>query len=139
MTILEELKGIEERDGILHPKAVVDFARDPDTSLHNKFEWDDAKAGEQYRLEQARHIIRVQVTFLKKSDDEKIPVQAYHSLPDDRYAEGGYRSIVSILSDDDLRAKMLKEAKRELNTFKRKYQDLVELSSVFNEIERVLT
>ena len=138
MAVLDELKVIEERDGILQPKAVVDFARDPNTELHNKFEWDDAKAGEQYRIEQARHLIRVQVTFLKKNENENVPIQAYVSLTDDRYAEGGYRSIVSILSDDEMREKMLKDARRELNIFRRKYQSLVELSKLFQEIERVL-
>jgi hypothetical protein len=137
MSILDELKAIEERDGILNPQAVVDFARDPNTELHKKFEWENDVAGEQYRIWQARQLIRVQVTFLKNGNDA-IPTNAFVSMKEDRNKAGGYRSIASILSDDELRARMLKQARHELNVFKRKYQDLVELASLFQEIEKVL-
>jgi len=138
MAVLDELKAIEERDGILFPKAVVDFARDPGTNLHEHFEWDDAKAGYGYRLWQARQLISVQVLYLNDKKGEGKEVPAFVSLTEDRVLKGGYRSMVTILSDDDLRVKMLKDAKRELVRFRQRYQDLVELSDVFREVERIL-
>lgn len=137
-TVLEELRAIEERDGILNPQAVVDFARNPKTALHKKFEWNDKKAGEQHRLHQARMIINVQVTFLK-SKNENVPTMAFVSLKDDRNREGGYRSIATVLTDEELRAKMVDEAKHDFQIFRRRYQELVELSKLFDEIEKVLT
>jgi len=137
MAVLDELRAIEERDGILQPKAVVEFARNPETELHSRFEWDNEKAGDSHRLWQARQLISVQVTYLKsKSDNVESP--AFVSLVCDRNAQGGYRSIANVLSDDDLREKMLRDARRDLNIFKRRYQNLVELANVFQEIERVL-
>lgn len=132
--ILDELKAIEERDGILRPQAVVEFARDPGTALHTQFEWNDGKAGEQYRVWQARQLIRVQVTYLGQEQTE---APAFISLVVDRYSEGGYRSIAHVLTDEELRDKMLADAKRDLETFRRKYQGLVELTRVFKELDRV--
>jgi hypothetical protein len=138
MAVLDELKAIEERDGILYPQAVVDFARDPETHLHNKFEWDDAKAGEGYRIWQARQLISVQVLFLNDKDGKEKQSPAFVSLTTDRALKGGYRSMVTVLSDNDMRVKMLRDARRELGTFRKKYQDLVELADVFQEIEKIL-
>ena len=54
--IMDELELIQAMDpaGLLDPRRVVDYARDPDTALHSKFEWDDSLAAEQRRLRQAR-------------------------------------------------------------------------------------
>ena len=43
MSVKDELEQIRNANGgILYPKAVVDFARNPDTDLHSGFEWDDS-------------------------------------------------------------------------------------------------
>ena len=44
--ILEELEAIAKKhDGILRADDVVKYAKSPKTALHDKFEWDDQKAG----------------------------------------------------------------------------------------------
>jgi hypothetical protein len=56
--VQQELQAIADRhDGKLPASAVVDFARDPSTALHARFDWDDSEAAEKWRLEQARTII----------------------------------------------------------------------------------
>lgn len=55
----------DDVDGLVQPAAVVEAARDPESPLHDYFEWDDTAAAERYRLVQARHLlarIRVVVT-----------------------------------------------------------------------------
>lgn len=47
-----------ERDGRLTAAGVLDSARDSASPLHRCFEWDDSVAGERYRLDQARRLIR---------------------------------------------------------------------------------
>jgi hypothetical protein len=42
----------------IDPEDVVDVAKDPSHPLHDAFEWDDTEAARQYRLEQARYLIR---------------------------------------------------------------------------------
>ena len=78
---------------------MVEYARDPKTALHSRFEWDDSKAGHDWRLYQARQIIRLSVLVL---DNVRDPVRAWVSMKDDRVkAGGGYRSIGDVMSDEE--------------------------------------
>ena len=38
---------------------ILDAAKSPKSALHSHFEWDDTVAGHQFRLSQARHLMRV--------------------------------------------------------------------------------
>jgi hypothetical protein len=137
--IQKELERIRKRHGgVLRPVDVVETARDPENILHPRFEWDDEKAGEQYRLLQARQLIRVSVVVLDNGDDE--PVKAYWSYQEERYnrAGGGYTAMVDILRDEERYALMLEEAKNELSIFRQKYKQLKELASVIGEIDKLV-
>jgi hypothetical protein len=129
-TILDELETIRiDNGGVLKPQMVVEYARDPASTLHSSFEWDDSKAADQYRLRQASKIIRVTVTVLPGQTE---PVRAYVSLLADRGGYGdGYRALLDVLSDDAKRAVLLDEAKAEMQTFKRRYKVFSELAKVF--------
>lgn len=121
-----ELKTLERR-GLLRPEDVVEFASDPDTALHSRFQWDDEKAGHAYRLWQARQLIKVVVEVVAKDTE---PINAYVSLQSDRQT-GGYRTLVSVLSDDEKREELLLQAWRELEFWERKYRQLEELAPIF--------
>jgi hypothetical protein len=123
-------------EGCLNPEDVVEFAKNPKTALHSRFTWDNSEAARLYRLEQARHIIRVMVTTISGKNDKPEVVRLYVSLPEDR-GEGGYRTIVNVLSDNEYRKKMLEEAFKEFSYFRQKYALLTELSSVFEAMEKV--
>jgi len=55
---LEELRKIH--GGVLRPKDVLEFARNPKTHLHQCFGWDDAEVIRRWLLRQARQLVRVQ-------------------------------------------------------------------------------
>lgn len=133
-SVLMELETIRQQNGgILKADAVVEFARDPETALHSRFCWDDTEAAHQYRLEQARKIIRVTVTILPKANKE---YRAFVSLMEDRKETGGgYRATVDVLSDADKRARLIAQALAELNRIREQYQHLTELAPVFDAIE----
>lgn len=123
--------------GRLHPKHVVDAARDPKSPLHDKFEWDDRKASEAYRLQQATELIR-QVTFLPSGAKE--PIRAYVSLSSDRLSRGGFRATVDVLNDAQLKAVMIEDAKQELAAFQQRYDKLrkiAQFKGVFRAIDRI--
>jgi len=122
-----------EHGGVLNPPSVVEVAADPENILHGCFQWDDTKAAQEYRLWQARQLISTIVTILPNTRE---PVRMYVSLKDDR-EEGGYRGIVDVLNDADMRRRMLKEALAEFTHFKRKYQQVKELTPVFEAAEKV--
>jgi hypothetical protein len=138
MTVVEELEQIREANGgMLYPKSVVDFARDENTELHSKFEWDDTIAGENYRIWQARKVIRAVVTIIPHKN-EPYEVQTYVNMAADRYQGeekrdtiGGYRCLVDVLSTPALRNTLLEEALAEFESWERKYQMISELVEIF--------
>lgn len=135
MTVKEELELIADQNGgTITPEKVVAFAKRKKTALHAKFTWDDSKAAQQYRLEEARRVIRVHVTVINGADK---PVRAYVSLKQDR-GEIGYRRTVDVIAEPDLRAMMLEEAKAEMQVFADKYRSLSELSPVIDAIDTVI-
>ncbi len=133
--IREELDRIaSENGGILMPAAVVDAARPASSPLHSKFEWDDSAAAEQYRLQQARQLIRITVNVIGgRTDEEKLWV----SLTPDRAKGGGYRGIVSVMSDSNLRNQLLEDALADAENFQQKYRHLSELSDVFAAMKKL--
>jgi hypothetical protein len=139
MSVSEELEKIREaNNGILYPQSVVDFARDPSTELHSKFEWDNTVAGENFRIWQARKVIRALVTIIPHKNNEPFEVQTYVSMSVDRHRGeekneniGGYRYMIDVLSTPDLRESLLSDALAEFELWERKYKIITELAEVF--------
>lgn len=132
--IARELKRIAKANhGQLLPEKVVEAARPNSSPLHNRFEWDDTEAAQQYRLWQARHLIRVCVEYLP---GVSTPTEVFVSLSTDRVEGKGYRVMTEVLSREDSREQMLEDALAELNIFRLKYRRLKELSDVFEAIDR---
>lgn len=148
----EELDIIRQNNGgVINPSKVEKYARDPNTALHDQFEWDDSKAGYAHRLWQARQIISLELIIinkktgdiieldLKTSKEQGQSVRKYISLPIDRGSSNdkGYRSLTDILHDPDLRTQMLTQAKKDMKTFREKYECLTELAGVFVAMDKV--
>lgn len=136
MTYIDELNEICNRNrGILRAEDVVEYAKNPNTQLHSKFTWDDDEAAHQWRLQQARNIIRVSVVYEKRTNTE---IKAFVSMMDDRYEDGGgYRLMTTVLGDKEMRERILLQAKEELLVFKQKYSHLNELAKVFEAIDKI--
>ena len=73
--IAAELALIYQRKGILGAEDYVAAAADADSPLHQTLEWDDGVAGHQYRLQQARSIIRA--VIIKRGEADLGPVYVY--------------------------------------------------------------
>jgi hypothetical protein len=131
--IKAELEQVRQANGgLLKAESVVEFARNPDTELHHQFTWDDGEAAAQYRLMQARSVIRVCVSIIS---EEAPATRAYVSLPSDRVNGGGYRSMVDVIGDEGRRGEMLRDALERLHALRRKYSALSELTSVWSAVE----
>ena len=126
-----ELEEIHKRnpDGVLLPEDIVKFARNKNTALHSRFEWDNNKAAESYRIWQARTILNVYVTVRKVSQS---PQKVFVSLKSDRRAGGGYRKLKAVLRNKAARAELLSQAIQELRTWCERYDCLEELTPVIN-------
>jgi hypothetical protein len=135
--IQAELAQIQEQHGTLRAEDVVEFARNTRTALHAEFQWDDTEAAKQYRLSQARKIIRINVQVLPTARGN-VTVPVYVSLSSDRIQPGGgYRRLEDVMNDADLRQQFLDQALAEFERVRRKYQNLQELAPIFAAIERV--
>ena len=126
-------------DLTLSPQKVVDFAKNENTHLHSKFEWDDKKAGHAYRVWQARQIIALEFAVIKRNDIEMGPVRLFVSLKDDRKRDGGYRLITNVIDDEVLRKRMVEEALNEFIRVRDRYRTLNELNDVFEAISHAET
>ena len=134
--VSELQQSVAQHNGMLRPEDVVEFAKSPATALHTCFTWDDTQAAHNWRLVQARQIIRVSV--IVSPGDPKEKVRAFVSLKENRYNDEGYRSLISVMSDGDLRQVLLTEAMMEMQSFMDKYENLKELASVFAEMQKVV-
>ncbi|MGV0982810.1 MAG: hypothetical protein ACOYB0_10665 [Polynucleobacter sp.] len=112
----EELEKIECRDA----RSIVAAARKSKGELHSCFEWDDTKAAEEHRREQARLVLRMIVTPIdvkKGSEVVTTMVRAYESvrfasIPDDGEEEEPDKAMTYVptreaLSDPDLRQQII--------------------------------
>lgn len=131
---IEELK--RRNGGLITPELLVKHSKPKTSPTHNDFEWDDTKAGHNYRLWQARKIISVFVTMVQ-SDSGPVSTRAYVSLSTDR-VRGGYRSIGEILDNESLRNQLLVDALSELRAIQKKYAAIQELTGVFKEVSKAI-
>lgn len=121
---------IESKVG-LTARSLLDANREEGTLLHDEFEWDNEIAAEEYRLQQARHIINC--LCIKTESKKEQPVRAFFKISD---AES-YENINVIISSEDKYGRLLETAMRELIAFETKYNSLTELSPVFKGIDNI--
>jgi hypothetical protein len=135
--ITAELRRIQESNGgLLRAIDVVREASVVSSPLHGHFNWDDTEAAHQWRLQQARQLIRVTVETLPY-DEPQYLVRAFTSLTPDRLIEGGgYRATVEVLRTPTERQQMILDCLEELNRLKVKYHILTELAALFKAIDR---
>lgn len=95
-----------EKKGRLTPRAVVEAARDPNSPMHACFEWDDSVAGDKWRIEQARRLIRtVRIVY-----EEEVIVFPRRYVPDPATEadEPGYVSVAQVRKEPKNAAALLR-------------------------------
>lgn len=129
----EQFEQLEKTVG-LSAESVLNANRDKDAPLHNEFEWNNKKAAEQYRLEQARYLIRCLCVVEERGEEqEPIEVRAFFQLTN----EHNYESLSVIAQDENKHAALLQQALCELRAFMKKYNTLKELYPLKEVIEKI--
>lgn len=73
--VIKEFEKIQQNYGSLKTQFVVDTAKPEKSILHSFFEWNDSKAAELYRLQQARCLINnIEVVIISDSEIFNVPV-----------------------------------------------------------------
>lgn len=97
--VAKELAVIRSRCGLLTAEHVVSEARKGGLpALNSYFEWDDAKAGEQHRLRQARNIM---ACILTRTERDPHPTRAFLVVRPEN-SERQYMPGTIVYSDPDL-------------------------------------
>lgn len=129
--VAKHIGKLEKKYGEVTSDIFLDSARSESSEMHKLFEWDDTKAAENWRLQQARTIISsIRVTTVTE-DTEPIITRAYVQY---EAKKSGYVSIQKAMEDEDKRDSVLEQARKELSWFAEKYKSLEELSAVIDAI-----
>jgi len=104
--IQEKVNEIYKDQGQVTPSGLLNAAKPQNSPIHNAFEWDNKKAGHEFRLIQARQWIR-KVTITVEDREERL-IHVPRIEPNAATQEGYYKpaSIVVNLPDEYQRAKM---------------------------------
>ena len=135
------LDSIAQRDGGIHPNVIVEEAREPEALLHSCFEWDNTEAAHKYREDQARAIVRNLVVVHVSEDNQNEPSRTrafvHVVTQDDGEKDSRYLDIKSVLNDTQMRSDLLEQAKRELVSFRTKYEGISELAEIMGFINKL--
>lgn len=105
--IVQQIQAISDKNkGRITPEQVVNAARDPDSPIHHYFNWDDKSAGDAYRLDQARTLIR-SVKIKITTHRTKVTTVAYVQDPTKESDQQGYLDVVKIKKDVDIKRSVL--------------------------------
>ena len=113
------------------PQSIVDYAEEhPDSELYKCFTWDDSKAANEWRKQEARQVVRLLVFA---DDETKQPTQIRVL----QKATDAYEPVKTIVRNNDEYAKLLAMAKAELKAFRERYKQINELEKVLEAIDEL--
>jgi hypothetical protein len=121
--------------GRVTPDAVLADAQNAKSPLHDQFEWDDTVAARQYRLQQARELIRsvkVEITTNTKT----VSTVRYVRDPS-AGEEQGYVEVAKLRDDRSLAAEALAAEVRQANALVARARSLAAALGLDAEIEMV--
>jgi hypothetical protein len=120
----DELQRLFDRDGELSPEQVLAEAKPASSPLHGYFEWNNSAAAAQYRLSQARDLIRRCKVTVETAPETTVRVRAFVNVPD-----AGYKPVEQALASAD-RDVVFQQCQREIAALRRKYQNLLDFDAV---------
>lgn len=136
----KEVERLEQEQGEVTAKGLVDAARPKDSALHKLFEWDNTKAAEMYRKQQAVQVLCA-LAVVREDMKEPTTVRAYMNVADEAdnptRRTGTFINTDAAFTDPEKRAMILRVAVRDLKEIRQRYDALTELAEVFEAIDRL--
>ena len=126
----EFLTQIKKESGSLTPPAIVNAARPKKSPLHRYFEWDNSKAAEKWRLQQARLLVCSVVT-VSVDGEETTPVRSFVSLNDN------YEMLDVVMSDEQMRQQALYDVNVVIKSLREKLVSFKDFADVLEALEKV--
>lgn len=141
MNGIDPQKSYEEifGDGQNHTAAeIVEMAKNKSSAMHKYFEWNNTKASSEYRKIQAQRLVRNFVLVRIEPETEKKEKTVFRLVEATSSRKNEYAPVKFFLQNRDEYSELLKRAKIELESFKKRYAAIVELDAVIREIDEVL-
>jgi hypothetical protein len=115
-------------------RKLVEMARPKKSPIHHCFEWDDKRAADAHRIQQARYYWRSIEVTLDTEDATEKPIRAFHPVFAD--GERRYTDVQTITESVDLAAQLVAQAKSELKSFRNRYDIIRDhMAPVFKAID----
>lgn len=119
--------------GTLTPQILLEEARNRDHPLHNRFEWDDTTAAEQWRLAQSADLIRsVRVEFINREGSPR-DLRAFQAVRDEPTQKARYEPVEEVLADPVAAEILKRQMRRDWATFEARYRHLIEFEELLQE------
>lgn len=134
------IEDVRKKRGGITPQLLVIESRKKKSPLHDCFEWDNSKAAEEYRIVQAREILRFIVVEIEPDAEYKEPriVRAFVAPSSIEQEDStSYLTIQTVRNDDDLNAAYLRQLNRELSIIRNKIKSFKIFSEVVKAIDAV--
>ena len=130
----EYIEGVEEKEGKIDPKRLVELAKDRENIMHEMFLWDDSLAAQKFREHEARKILgNLKVTIIEAKVDQ---VRAFVNIRDN--GNSTYKSMEIVMNTPKDLDYVISQAKRELQSFTKKYAKYKKLKGVVDKIQLVI-
>jgi hypothetical protein len=118
----QELARIHENHGALTPEILVQEAEPEDAPMHPAFTWDNDEAGRQFRLLEARNIIRA-VHIVDDDGADRGCAYVHVARVDDEHA-GAYLPVAEVVSQPQLLAQAIEGLAKKQSEASRALADL---------------
>lgn len=118
-----------EQHGSIKPRVLVDESSEPDAPLHPAFEWRDPVAADQFRLIQARNIVRAVHIVSDEGEDRgcafaHVAVSVEAADEEGENDGGGYHPVAVVAQRVDMFELALAGLTRKLHEAQRAVEDL---------------
>jgi hypothetical protein len=138
VVIDRELEKLYKKTKSVSPAVILEAARSDIHPLHGYFEWDDSKAAEKYRLDQAMAMIMASKFVVVLKQSEAGP-QVAHAQPEVRklipaFRGEGFKMRNEVLDDAEMHQAFVQRKKEALRSWCRSVVDVVEFAVLREKI-----
>ena len=129
----QEIANLRKSAGRVNAETLLEKAADPDSCLHGMFEWNDDQAAHEFRLTQARLVLRSLVIDTPDGNVGRMLVAVSVG------SSGGrdYVPVQQAMKVPEWREEVLEEALRDLRAFRVRYNTYKELAALVASIDRL--
>lgn len=116
----------------LSPTNFLEAARPETAPLHDLFEWDDTQAANEYRLEQARRILRSIEVVVVGADKKEHATRYVHALEGEHEGEASFVVHDQVKRSPTLAQRLADDAYESAVNWADRYQEFCEVYPVVN-------